>query len=82
MSINLVALNGTGDILDIFYQTPTTLTRLCLQVSKEQAMKEYFYWIDKYVMDDTDEDQVEVLNEHKSYVAKVVAREDVTLSCV
>ncbi|HLD90727.1 MAG TPA: hypothetical protein VI911_06920 [Patescibacteria group bacterium] len=77
MSTKLFLLYEDGSVSDIFKNTPNDLTKLCLTVSKEQALKEYLYWV-KTRCSKEPEGQTAYM-EHSAFVSKEVNRPDTSI---
>lgn len=68
----LYLLNNDGSVTDIFKQTPNDLTQLCLAVPKEQALKEYLYWLKTRCVNSNDPACLAAYSEHSALVSNAI----------
>lgn len=70
--VKLFLLNDDGSVADIFKQTPNDLSGLCVSVSKEQALKEYLYWLKTRCVDSNDPECLSAYSVHSALIAKAL----------
>jgi hypothetical protein len=68
----LFLLNDDNSTKDIFKDTPSDLTHLCVAVPKEQALKEYLYWLKTRCANSNDPECLAAYASHSAAVTEAV----------